>query len=159
MGCVRPAHVVEVGIPLRVCLGCSDKPASVVLVHRRLHREQEPRSHPRPVGAEREHGRDATPVADPARGENRDGCDSVDDSRHKREGGDVAPNVAARLPTLGDDDVNTGSYRPFPLLGAADRMENEPVRGVYAFNVRPRVAPRERDDPQPRLERASSRAC
>ena len=64
----------------------------------------------------------------------------------------MAPNVAARLPTLGDDDVNTGSYRPLPLLGAADRMENEPVRGMYAFNVWPRVAPRERDDPQPRLE-------
>ena len=105
------------------------------------------------MGAEREDGRDATPVADPTRGENRDGCDSVDDSRHEREGGDVAPNVAARLPTLGDDDVNTGRYRPFRLLGAADRVENEPVRGVYPFNVRPRVAPRERDDPQPRLER------
>src|SRR6185436_11104557 len=95
--------------------------------------------HPRPVGAEGEDGCDATFVADPACGENRDGCDSVDDSRHERKGGDVAPDVAASLPTLGDDDVNTGIYRPFCLLGAADRMENEPIGGVHAFNVRPRV--------------------
>jgi len=97
--------------------------------------------------AQGEDGRDPTRVGDPARSENRDGRDRVDDCRHERQRGDLAPDMAACLPALRDHHVDAGRDRPPRLLGAPDRVQHEPTGIVHLIHVPSRVAKRERDDP------------
>jgi hypothetical protein len=106
---------------------------------------EEARPDPRAVCSEREHRRQAAAVADPARRDDRH-RDGVDDGRHEHGRGDLAPDVAARLPALRDDDVRAGGLGTPCLLGGRDRHEDRRAAGFRAGSQRRGVAPEERDD-------------
>jgi len=152
VGGVGPSDRVQVGVALRIGLGGGYQATPIVLVDRHLLGQQEARAQPRGLGAEGEHRGDAASVADPAGRDHRYGRDGVDHRWHQRKRCDAPRHVAARLPSLRDDHVDTASHGAPCLLGAADRVHDEPSGVVHRVDIAPGVAPEERHDPQARRE-------
>ncbi len=152
MGRIGPPDVVQVGVPLRIGLGGRYQPAPVVLVQRHLLGQQEPGAQPRGLRSQGEHRGDSASVTDPASRDHRHRRHRVHDSRHQRQCRDLAPHVPAGLPALRDDHVRAGRDCPPCLLGAADRVHNDPPGGVHRLDVAAGIPPHERDDPQAGLE-------
>ena len=151
---VRPADVVQLGVPLGVGLRRLREALPVALVDGALLRQQEARSEPGCLRAERQHSRDTAPVADAARGDHRCGEHGVDDCGDERQRGDGAPDVPARFPALRDDDIDAGRHRAPRLVRAPDRVQDDAAGVMHGADVRRRVAPCEGDDPQPGVERS-----
>jgi hypothetical protein len=80
----------------------------------------ESRAHPCRACAQGEDCRETSPIRDPAGGNDRRPRRGVDDRGHERERGHAAPDVAARLPALGDEDVDPGVDGATRLLRAPD---------------------------------------
>ena len=88
---------------------------------RRLLAGDEAGAHPGGSGPERAHRGEATAIGDPAGGDDGRVGNGIDDRGHEGEGRHLAPDVAARLPALGDDDIDPGVDGSPRLLGGCRR--------------------------------------
>ena len=111
MCCVHSLRMARSVLPVKprlitVSSSCEPQERFLVAAHRaRFGRRDEARAEPHAVGAERERGREAAPVEDAARRDDRHPiADRVDDLRHERHGRDRA-GVAARFGALRDHEV------------------------------------------------------
>jgi hypothetical protein len=60
--------------------------------------------------------------------------------------------VAARLPALGDDDIDAGRDGPSSLVRRPDRVEVQRLAGMDAVARRVRIAPERRENRYPLLQ-------
>ena len=139
----------------RVSLAGREDAADVVRVRRRFLAGHEACAHPGRSGAERQDGSQATAVGDPAGRDDGRGSDGVNDYRHERQRRDLAPDVAAGFPALGNDDVDAGIDGAPRLRRVADRERRLRAGRVDGRQVRRRIAPEEGHDPDARIEDGS----
>ena len=160
MGCIGPSDVVEVGVPLRIGLGGVDETTAIVIVDGHLLGKQEPGTQPRRLSPKRQYGRHSPSVPDAAGRNHGNRCHRIHDGGDQRECCDLAPHMSSRLPPLGHDDVDAAVDRPPGLLGAADRVQNDPVGVVDLFDVaRWDLPPRSDTTRRPASRASSSRRC
>jgi hypothetical protein len=91
------------------------------------------RSAPHALGTKGEGGGDLAPAADATRGEHGRRCDRVHDLGDEHHGGDLA-RVAARLVTLGHDDVDAGRLLALGVLALTDERRDRDVLTVGLFH-------------------------
>ena len=97
-----------------------------------VHRE-EARAHLHALGAERERGRDAAPVGDAARADDRDG-DRIGDRRQKGHRGELA-DVPARFRALGHDGVGAQAFHADRERGRCDDGDDLDARFLPHLHV------------------------
>jgi hypothetical protein len=112
----------------------------------RLGTGQKPRTQHGRLSAQSQDGHHAAGIANPAGRGNRPWGDRIHDSRDQGQGGDLPRDVAARLSSLRDNDVNAGGRRPLGVRDGPDLMEDLRARGMGARDIRRRIAPEERED-------------
>jgi hypothetical protein len=115
-------------------------------MNRRFLRSEKARPDPSTSRAERKHSGKPATVSYPARGDDGNGIDYVDDTWNKRQGRDCSAHMSARLPALRDNYVGTGSRCASRLIRAGDGNEHDRAFVMRLLHQAGRIAPEERDD-------------
>src|SRR3990170_7413153 len=145
MGRVGPVYREAVRVD-RVLRGRVDQCLHVDRMRIGFHRGHEPRSDAGPRRSGGEHGREATAVGDPARGEYGD-VDRVEYATKEGKDADPPADVAAGFNPLGNNEVAPGAFGRGAFLDGADLPAGEGAVTVdSADKCLVRLAPEEVDD-------------
>ena len=147
-----PAQIEQLRME-RVVAARGEYPVLIARMDIGLGAGEKPRADPDPGRTERQRRRDPAPVGDAAGGQNRKRGHRVDHLRHQRHRAEVAANMAAGVAPLGDDQVEAGIGGPLRLVDGADHLDCRGTCVMHAPHVAAGIAPEERDDVKPMVER------